>query len=531
MNETGVEETRRKAALAELAEVLGEEWASDDPVFGASWGRDVLSRVDEPTYYPDIVVLPHTSEEVAEIMRIANRHGLEVQVAAGGANTFTSIMMQNGGILVDTRRFDRILEIDEDSMTATVECGVPHSVLLTEAMSKDLCCDVPGAPSSTSATANICNQGGEHFHNTRYNFGNTKMLGIELVTPTGEIVRTGHLAFPDGKAGMFGPDWDLSTLAAASAGLAGIITKAVLKLFPLGDPVRRRKQTEFGLFRDLGDAVEAMAELGAESLGTAVGEAGPIYYSSALPSGSLEDHLKLLNYISLMATTAVWVDIEGTEAQVEYQRRRVDDIFEEHDADRTLNDLLDLMFNEPVMAKEACAGVRNVMDVYIPEHWVKRLSKMMRVSETPAKAHGVGGNLLVGTHSAGIRDCQRAWRVFDRLMRDTEFPGYEEGWWSSYGTMFRGGTAKIQELDVHFDRLDPASCDRRDEFVEMFLQACIDEGVPTYMHFAAFGYLAAPPSMVLGDKGAEMWLKLRALLDPNRIMHRHMAYDRKNVPV
>ena len=523
-------ESEKKEILKELEDVVGSEWVSDDPAFGAPWGRDQSSRVDEPTYYPDFVILPESAEEVSKIMKIANKHKVQVAVGAGGANVGGRLMMHNGGIVIDTRRLDRILEIDEESMTATVEAGVSHSRLRAEVNKKGLRCDVPGAPTSSSVIANLCLLGGEHFNNTRYNYGITKLLGTEIVTPTGKIIRTGQLAFPNAKPGMCGPDWDLSTLAAGSLGLAGIVTKGVIKLFPLGDRKKYKKLLDFGFFADFPSALTALAELAVEDLGKAIGEAGPKYYAGSLPTATLEGHLKMVHTLARAYRAIVWIDMEGTVEQVEYQKKRVREILESHGADITLSPILQLMFNKPTREKEAVRYIKNALGIDVPEHWLSRAAEMFDVSEFPCRGFGVGGQTLVGTFSQGVANCTKVSDIFHDLMKRENYPGYGEGMWASYGTIFRGSTAKIQELDVHFDRLDPEYCDARERFTATFMRETAEKGVllctplGSMMSFLLVG-------RILSLKIGKVWFGLRNLLDPNGVMHKHRIYDKLGVKI
>jgi FAD/FMN-containing dehydrogenase len=525
LSEADREEIRQK-----LEEVVGSEWVSDDPIFLASWGRDGQSRVDEPTYYTDFIVLPGSAEEISGIIKIANKYSLEIAVGAGGCNCFNNLMMHHGGIMIDVHRMNRILEIDDESMTATVEPAVAQSHLLIEARKLGLRCDNPGAPSSVSVIANFCNMAGEHEHNTRFNFGNTKLLAIELVIPTGEIIRTGNLAFPEMKPGVMGPDWDVTTLPVGSSGLAGIITKAVVKLFPYGEAKKYAKRIEFGLFGDLSDALDAMADLGIETyLASSIGEAGPEYFAACLPTAYIEDHERVLGYLTSSWTTAVWCEMEGTAEQVAYQQRRAREIFDKHDPDDTLNAVLDYLFNKPTMNKEAKQALFELLDVEVPEHWIPRLGEMFDVMELPSRGFAVGGHTLVGNYSAGVKGAKEAWTLFKDLMIREEYPGFEDGWWGSYGTVFRGSTAKGQELDVHFDRADKESCARRDDFLEKYKQEILDRGVQVFMQPAAYAYMGLPPVIVVGEKGADIWFKTRNLLDPNRVMHRNKAADENGI--
>ncbi|MBU1672704.1 MAG: FAD-binding oxidoreductase [Actinobacteria bacterium] len=521
---SGLGESTRKEILARIEAVVGAEWVSDDPVFGASWGRDQFSRIDQPTFYPDFVVLPGTTLEVADLMKIANEHGLEVCPAAAGAGSFSNLLMHKGGILIDTRRLDRILEIDEEAMIAFAEAGVTHSRLQVEAKKRGLRCDVPGGPSSNTPASNL-SQTGEHFGGSRYGQAHPKILGVELVTPTGRIVRTGMLAFPGSRGGTYGPDWDLSTLPNNSCGLAGVITRYAFKLFPLGDVQKYRKHMAFGFFTDLGDALHALSEIAVEDLAKTVCEAGPKYYAGLSPTSTLEDYWRVLDVMVVSGgyTTVLAVEMEGTTEQVAYQKAKVDEILERHNAGgHEFASLFDMMFNKPVMAAEVRSSFANLLDADVPEHWVHRVAELFDISENACRAFCVGGQMLMGpftTIEKGIASKE----IFMDMAEERGYPELDKGLWASYGVGLRGSSGKLQELDIHFDRLDVDSLNARDRFMPEFTnELCKKKLLFTYPSMAA---AATTLEYFLGDDGVAVWLGIRHLLDPNGVMHKHFAFD------
>jgi len=529
-------EEEKREILEELKEAVGSEWAKDDPAFLAPWSRDCMSRVDEPDYMPQFIVSPSSTEEVSAVMKIARKHGLEVVVPGSGASTFGIIPTHHGGIVIELKRMDEI-EIDEESMTATVGAGVTLSNLLAEGSKRRLKNDVPGAPTTTYVIGNFSMMGGEHFGNTHYGFGQTKILGSEIVLATGEISRSGRLAFPDSEPGYFGPDMDFSTLAAASDGLAGVFTKVTLKLFPLGSEENYAKYVSLAFFTEgLTPAMDAMKEIVLKELSGACGECGPRYAAGVFPTPNLEEHYKLQQYfVAADWKTMVWADTRGTKEQVEYQKKRTMEIFEKHGGLIDLQPLLEMLFVDPYPVEPVVERFESILGIELCPEWIPRLSHMFDISETPCRGFGVRSHILVGAISSGVKWAKMAGVKFHEIMKEMNYPSYEDFEWASYGTHVRGGSAKAQELDVGFDRKVIESCDWRDKYLEEYIKGMREAGVPPYLPpLSGFAYLTAvmktllqtePLEVVMGPKGAEINQAVRDITDPDRIMHRHRDLD------
>jgi len=94
-----------------LVEALGAEWVSDDPAILTCYFRDFTARVGK---WPNLVVLPSTTEEVQAVMRIAHEHRIPVVPYSTGFNHGGTALPQWGGILVDLKRMDKVLSVDEE---------------------------------------------------------------------------------------------------------------------------------------------------------------------------------------------------------------------------------------------------------------------------------------------------------------------------------------------------------------------------------------------------------------------------------
>ncbi|MFX1339791.1 MAG: FAD-binding oxidoreductase [Promethearchaeota archaeon] len=189
---------------------------------------------------PDIVIQPITSNEISEILKVANQYNIKVIPRGGGADlTGGAKPIGDGGILLDLTRMNKVLDIDEKNQIVTVEVGISWSEIC-EKLSKvgiGYYTGSTGPASGFSATVggglsnNSVGGGGAAM------YGNVteQCVGLEVVLPTGEIIYTGAKAnsFCEKPFTRFGLGPDYSGLFLGDVGIHGIKVKASLKLYPL----------------------------------------------------------------------------------------------------------------------------------------------------------------------------------------------------------------------------------------------------------------------------------------------------------
>lgn len=180
---------------------------------------------------PDYVVSPASTEQIQAIVRVANRGKVPVVPLGAGLSLAGLAVPHYGGILLDLKRMDKIIEVNEKSRYAVIECGVSQGQLTSylERHFPRLTHSEPGAPPAATIVGNVVIHGqGDLAH--PYGFNSDLVNGCEVVLPTGEICRFGSCAVG---AGWFTnhplPDVGLFF---GWCGTTGIITKISLRLFP-----------------------------------------------------------------------------------------------------------------------------------------------------------------------------------------------------------------------------------------------------------------------------------------------------------
>ena len=181
---------------------------------------------------PDYVVMPRTPEEVQAVMALANREKIPV-VPLGGGQALSGITRAlKGGIVLDMKRMNRILEVNEASRYVVVEAGVSQGMLQAYLRKNHphLKHSMPDSPPSATIAGNILIHGSGHLSQAT-GFHSEMLNGLEVVLPTGEICKIGSCSTT--------PYWfsraplpDLAGLFVGWHGTTGVVTKLAIKLYP-----------------------------------------------------------------------------------------------------------------------------------------------------------------------------------------------------------------------------------------------------------------------------------------------------------
>jgi FAD/FMN-containing dehydrogenase len=215
--------------LEKLVKIVGAEFVSDQPEEKYIYSMDPGTM---PPREPDIVVMPGTSEDVRQIMILANRD--EIPVVPLGAGLVLSGLSRalKGGIILDMKRMNRILEVNETSRYAVVEAGTSQGMLQAylKKHHPNLKHSAPDAPPVATIAGNVSIHGSGHLSHAA-GFHSDMLNGLEVVLPTGEVARIGSCATSSYWFSR-APLPDLAGLFLGWAGTTGVITKLAIKLYP-----------------------------------------------------------------------------------------------------------------------------------------------------------------------------------------------------------------------------------------------------------------------------------------------------------
>lgn len=208
-----------------LADVLGAKSVSTDESTLVCYGSDTnpLDSVSTRNK-PDIVVLPRTAEEVATIMKLANSEKMPVTPRGAGTSRVSGSVPLHGGILIDMNLMNHVLEVNEQEMWAKIQPGCTFATLSKELEKKRLALPIePDSFVAATIGGNVSTDGGG-WQLEKYGGWTLNVISLEVVLPTGQIVRTGRNVHKSASG------YNLASLFIGSEGTLGIITEITLRV-------------------------------------------------------------------------------------------------------------------------------------------------------------------------------------------------------------------------------------------------------------------------------------------------------------
>ena len=202
-------------------------------------------------YSADAVVFVTTTEEVVQIVKLANKHLVPIIARGAGTNLSGGTVPYKGGIIINMTRMNRVLEIDTQNNLAVIEPGLVNfdfqEILAPYGYyySPD-----PASMKATTIGGNVGeNAGGPRC--LKYGVTREYIRGLEVVLPTGEVVAVG------GKNKFTNDGFDLTKLMVASEGVLGIFTKIIVTITPIGEA----KKTMLCSYDKIEDASNTVADI------------------------------------------------------------------------------------------------------------------------------------------------------------------------------------------------------------------------------------------------------------------------------
>jgi glycolate oxidase len=245
--------------LARLRDIVGPEYVTDEPFILMAYTQDFGTQ---PPRWPACVVKPANAEEIAAVLRLANELGIPV-TPRGGGSAQEGGCQSEGGILLETLRLDKLVQIDEDCGTVTVQAGLTFVKLMTILEQRGWKIGIAPSGAMAATVGAHVSRPGVGWGNIKYVTQGQQVLGLKAVVPTGELVATGTAANP--AAGSFfryalGPD--MAGLFIGSEGAFGVITEVTLRMYLMPEKVYLERYTA----TDLAAAIDVFREIAHHNL-------------------------------------------------------------------------------------------------------------------------------------------------------------------------------------------------------------------------------------------------------------------------
>ncbi len=294
-----------------LAGIVGTKYVTDEKF--ALWAVSVDSGIEKGNL-GGILVRPKTTEEVSLVVKLANMTNTPITVRGGGTGMPGGCTpFIPGGIILETTELNKIIEINESTMVATGQAGVTFGALIKAVHDKGLDCslgphDVYGATLGGAVASTTYPIGG-----ARFGAWVEEVLCLEVVLPTGEVIRTGSDSTTvGGRFHRYGSGPDLGGMFMGDVGVLGIKTEVSVRLYPPSEA----REFETYCFNSLEKGTKACMEMG---------KSGLIYDGiTYVGEHTVKQLAAKFKQIPEEAQMVTLVCVEGDKETVDHRKRKVD---------------------------------------------------------------------------------------------------------------------------------------------------------------------------------------------------------------
>jgi glycolate oxidase len=206
----------------QFQQILGPQGTLVAPQDLSQFSQDA-SRNPSP---PSVVLQPQTTSQVAKIVALAHERRLPIAIRGGGTGLDGGAVAPRDGLLMSLRKMSRIKEISPEDMMAVVQPGLITARMNDQLRPSDLFYPIDPASQGHSTIGGDVATGAHGLRGAKYGSIKNYLLGLEVVTPPGEVIRCGA------KTLKCATGYHLTDLFAGSRGRIGVITEIILKLLP-----------------------------------------------------------------------------------------------------------------------------------------------------------------------------------------------------------------------------------------------------------------------------------------------------------
>lgn len=293
-----------------LVGALGESkvlWKKTDVLpYTADTHIGVIRQGEDLKHFPDLVVLPETTLEVQKVVKLASRHKIPLLPKGGGSNRTGMLLPIHGGIVVDTIKMNKVVEVSVPNLYVTVQPGITLKELEEHLEEHGLALNQEQGSFKVATVGGSISTAGFGRKHQKYGAISDRVMSLEVVLADGSILRTGP------KVLYTSTGYRLNQLFIGAEGTLGIIVEATLRVEPLPEA----RDLVMGFFDNFWEALEAAKKTLASGVTFVGGEAYELDNAASWggPQGK---------------NGVFYVSLEGTKGEVEAEEDFVKRIIEE----------------------------------------------------------------------------------------------------------------------------------------------------------------------------------------------------------
>lgn len=238
-----------KNVVEALKKIVGEKYVLTETGDLLTYSYD--GTPDQPQVMPEVVVLPETTEEIVEIVKLAKAEDFHIYTRGSGTNLSGGTIPLRKGVVLVTTRMNKILEVDPENLTATVQPGVIIAQLNDAVSPYGLIYPPDPGTVKTATMGGSVSESSGGLRGLKYGVTKDYVIGVEMVLSNGELVTFG------GKSVKNVAGYDLTKLVCGAEGTLGIITKILVKLIAKPQYVKTMTAT-FNVLKDAGYAINGI---------------------------------------------------------------------------------------------------------------------------------------------------------------------------------------------------------------------------------------------------------------------------------
>jgi FAD/FMN-containing dehydrogenase len=475
-------------------QIVGDDYVTASKPIRVSYVAKSIMDLDSEI--ADVVIRPNSVEEVQKILIYANDQRIPVTPQSKGLSGGTATPAVPGGILLDLSRMDQILEVDTDSRYMVVEPGVSNGKIwgYFREHYPDWVPPIPdGAPSQGSVMGNTLDRGFSVV-TSKYGPQADLVLGLEVVLPTGEIIRTGSWVLPGAKPFYrWGIGPDMTGLFLGAQGTMGVVTKLATQIVP-HMPYIDIVLLGFGTPEELQDVSLDVLK---QEIGVMV-QGGPWWL---VPGVRQKEELKEQGLLDInvwrekkyyvpnyMMNFEIWAK---TEAELVEQQQTIKQVVEDWKKKGANTEIL------PIHPKAKATRLKKPNKIAIPYASYERTAEH-------------GGGFLFITWYLPWKDTAKFCHLCEEYMPKY---GFDPIYWVA---SIKNGRDCIGMPIVCYNAQDPESENAVNEFDKETSGVFLDHG---WLNYRPRKFVHAPMMYERAPEYFTMLLKFKKLLDPNGIMH------------